>query len=278
MILVTGATGTIGRTLLELLTERGVPVRAMSRTPERIPAGIEAVHGDYEDPDSLRKAVEGVDAVFLVSAPGATIPRYDLALLDVAGDAGKVVKISAMKTGDAGFKATSAWHLPGEQAIQDSDREWTILRPSVFASNSLAWMPQIKAGEPISTYYGDGGAGVVDPRDIAAVAAEALLTSDHDKQIYTLTGSETLSIPDQAAQLGELLGKSLRVVDVPSDQMRAAMLAQGMDSDTADLAVEGYEVVRNGGAAFVTDDVATVLGRAPRTFKEWAQDHKHLFS
>ncbi|MBP2330891.1 uncharacterized protein YbjT (DUF2867 family) [Kibdelosporangium banguiense] len=277
MILVTGATGTIGRTLLRLLTERDVPVRAMSRTPERIPAGIQVVQGDYEDPDSLRKAVDGVDAVFLVSAPGATIPRYDLALLDVAGDAGKLVKISAMKTGDFGFRATSAWHLPGEQAIQDSDREWTILRPSVFASNSLAWVPQIKAGEAIPTYYGDGGAGVVDPRDIAAVAVEALLTSDHNKQIYTLTGSEILSVADQAAHLGKLLGKSLQVIDVPSDQMRAGMLAQGMDNDAADLAVEGYEAVRSGAAAFVTDDVTRVLGRAPRTFQQWAQDHKELF-
>jgi uncharacterized protein YbjT (DUF2867 family) len=278
MILVTGATGTIGRTLLRLLAERDVPVRAMSRTPERIPAGIDAVHGDFEDSDSLRKAVDGVDAVFLLSAPGATIPRHDLALLEVAGDVGKVVKISAMKTGEPGFEVTSAWHSPGEQAIQDSDREWTILRPSVFASNSLAWVPQIKAGEPIPTYYGDGGAGVVDPRDIAAVAVEALLTSDHNKQIYTLTGSETLSAADQVAHLGELLGKSLRVVDVPSDQVRTAMLAQGMDSDAADLAVEGYEKVRNGAAAFVTDDVASVLGRAPRTFKDWAQDHLELFA
>jgi uncharacterized protein YbjT (DUF2867 family) len=278
MILVTGATGTIGRSLLELLAERGASVRAMTRTPERIPAGIETVQGDYEDADSLRKAVDGVDAVFLVSAPGPTIPRYDLALLAVAGDVGKVVKISAMKTGEAGFAATSAWHLPGEQAIQDSDREWTILRPSVFASNSLAWVPQIKAGEPIPTYFGEGGAGVVDPRDIAAVAVEALLTSDHNKQIYTLTGSETLSVADQAAQLGELLGKSLRVVDVPTDQMRAAMIAQGMDSAGADLAVEGYKVVRAGAAAFVTEDVAKVLGRAPRTFRQWAQEHLELFA
>jgi uncharacterized protein YbjT (DUF2867 family) len=278
MILVTGATGTIGRTVLRLLADRDVPVRAMSRTPERVPAGFDVVHGDFEDPDSLRQAAKGVDAVFLLSAPGATIPRYDLALLQVAGDVGKVVKISALKTGDFGFKATSAWHLPGEQAIQDSDRKWAILRPSVFASNSLAWVPQIKAGEPIPTYFGDGGAGVVDPRDIAAVAVEALLTDAHDKQIYTLTGSESLTVADQAAQLGELLGKSLRVVDVPADQIRAAMLAQGMDSDTADLAVEGYETIRNGGAAFVTDDVARVLGRAPRTFKQWAQDHLELFA
>ncbi|MET0236113.1 MAG: NAD(P)H-binding protein [Kibdelosporangium sp.] len=278
MILVTGATGTIGRTVLTLLAERDVPVRAMSRTPERIPAGFDTVKADFEDADSLRRAVDGVDTVFLLSAPGPHIPRHDLALLDVAGDVNKVVKLSAMKTGEPGFEVTSGWHLPGERAIQDSDRDWVVVRPSAFASNSLAWLPQIQAGQPIPSPYGDGAIGVVDPRDVAAVAAEALISDEHNKQTYTLTGPEPLSVADQVARLTEVLGKSLSSVDVPADAVRAGMLAQGMDSAGVDLALKGFEIVRTGSAAFVTDDVARVLGRAPGTFQDWVADHRELFS
>jgi uncharacterized protein YbjT (DUF2867 family) len=278
MILVTGATGTTGRLVLEELVRREIPVRAMSRTPDRLPAGVNSVRGDYEDPGSLRRAVDGVQAVFLLSAPGPWIPGHDLAMLDAAKDVRRIVKISAMRTGDKGFETTSGWHLPGEQALQDSDREWTVLRPSVFASNSLAWLPQIQAGQPIPVYYGDGGAGVVDPRDIAAVAVEALISEAHNKQVYTLTGSEVLSVPDQVAQLGEVLGKSLRTTEPSADQIRAEMLGYGIGSDAIDLALAGYEVVRNGAAAFVTDDVANVIGRPPRTFREWAEDHRTLFA
>lgn len=278
MILVTGATGTTGRLVLAELTRRGIPARAMSRTPERLPEGVDAVQGDYDDPDSLRGAVDGVDAVFLVSAPGPWIAQHDLALLDAAKGVRRIVKISAMRTGDKGFETTSGWHLPGEQALRDSDKEWVVLRPSVFASNSLSWLPQIQADRPIPVLYGDGGAGVVDPRDIAAVAVEALVSDAHNKQIYTLTGSEVLSVPEQVAQLGEALGKSLRTAEPSAEQIKAEMLGHGMSDDAIAVALAGYETVRKGGAAFVTDDVPDILGRPPRTFREWVADHRELFS
>jgi uncharacterized protein YbjT (DUF2867 family) len=268
MILVTGATGTIGRHLVALLAARGARFRAMSRT-----SGFQA---DFEDTESLKRALDGVDTVFLLSAPGDTVAKHDLALLElaqleVATHVRKVVKISAIHTGEPGFELTSAWHLPGEQALRSSDLMWTVLRPSAFASNALAWLPRIEAGEPIPSFYGDGVNGVVDPRDIAAVAAEALLSDDHDKQTYTLTGPELLSTAQQVETIGEILGKPVTTVDVPADEARAMFLAQGMPADSVDFMLKGFEIVRNGGNAVVTDHVERVLGRPPATFTQWAQ-------
>ncbi|RSM59665.1 SDR family NAD(P)-dependent oxidoreductase [Kibdelosporangium aridum] len=261
MILVTGATGTIGSHLVPLLAESGADVRAMSRRQ-----GF-----DFEDAESLKRAVDGVDTVFLLSAPGKTA-EHDLALLEVAQHVRKVVKISAIHTGEPGFELTSSWHLPGEQALRSSDLMWTILRPTTFASNALAWLPQIQAGEPVPSYYGDGTNGVVDPRDIAAVAAKALLTDDHDNQTYTLTGPELLSTAQQVDILSEVLGKPLTTMDISPEQARTSMLAQGMSPDSVDFMLKGFEIVRNGGNAVVTDHVEHVLGRPPATFRNWAQD------
>lgn len=277
MILVTGASGTIGKNVLRLLAERGVPARAMTRDPQRIPSGFEVVRGDFEDTASLRRALNGADAVFLVSVAGPSIPAHERALIDAAADVSKIVKISAIHTGTSGFEGVSAWHLPGEQALESSGKAWTILRPSVFMSNTAAWIPQIQAGDRIPNYTGSGRNGVVDPRDIAAVAVEALVAGGHDKQIYTLTGPEALSTPQQVAQLAEVLGKPLETIDISPEQAEAGMLAQGMDRAAVDLMLSGFELVRSGRNADVTTDVERVLGHPPRTFQEWAGDHRELF-
>jgi uncharacterized protein YbjT (DUF2867 family) len=279
MILVTGATGTTGGAVLRILAEKGVPARGMTRDPSRAPAGFDVVRGDFEDAGSLRAALTGVSAVFLVSAPSVQIAEHDVALLGAAVNVGvrKVVKVSAIGTGDPRFETTSGWHLPGEEAIRASSLAWTILRPSSFASNSVGWAAQIKAGEPIPNYFGAGTNGVIDPRDIAAVAVEALLTDDHDGEIYTLTGPELLTLPDQVAQLGEVLGRSLPVEDGEPKQLRAALRAQGTPEDFIEMISKGYDFVRNGGNAVLTGDVERALGRPPGTFKAWAQDHAGLF-
>ncbi|ONI79567.1 hypothetical protein ALI144C_26685 [Actinosynnema sp. ALI-1.44] len=272
MILITGATGTIGRRLVPLLDARGVDYKAMSRDPRRVPHGV---RGDYDDPESLRLALDGVDTVFLLTAPGFAA-RHDLAVLDAGKQLRKVVKVSAIGTGEPGYETTSAWHLPGERALAASDLVWTVLRPSSFATNSLAWLPQIEAGEPVPSLYGDGQSGVVDPKDIAEVALAALLTDEHDKQTYTLTGSELLSVPQQVEILGKVLGKSLRTVDVPRAQARENLLSQGIPEADADAVLDSFERMRNGGNAVVTGDVERVLRRSPTTFDQWAQQDEHL--
>nr|WP_042182204.1 SDR family oxidoreductase [Kibdelosporangium sp. MJ126-NF4] len=272
MILVTGATGTIGSQLVPLLDARGVDYKAMSRDPQRVRNGVK---GDYDDPDSLRHALDGVDTVFLLTAPGLAA-QHDLAVLDAGKDLRKVVKLSAIGTGDPAAGVTSTWHLPGEQALVESDLKWTVLRPTTFTTNSLAWLPQIEADEPIPSLYGDGQSGPVDPRDIAEVAVEALLTDEHDKQTYTLTGPELLSVPQQVAILSEVLGKPLRAVAVSRAQARENLLAQGVPAEGVDSVLDSFDFMRRGGNAIVTGDMERVLRRSPTTFKQWAQGHEHL--
>ncbi|ALG14792.1 NAD(P)H-binding protein [Kibdelosporangium phytohabitans] len=272
MILVTGASGTIGSRLVRLLDAQGVGYKAMSRDPQRVPNGVQ---GDYDDPESLKRALDGVDTVFLLTAPGFAA-KHDLAVLGAGAQLRKVVKVSAIKTGEPDFEVTGAWHLPGEQALATSGLEWTVLRPSSFTTNSLAWVPRIEAGEPIPSPYGNGQSGVVDPADIAEVALAALLTDEHDKQTYTLTGPELLSVPQQVAILGKLLGRPLRTVDVSREQSKKNLLAQGIPEADTGPVLDSFELMRNGGNAVVTDDVSRVLRRSPTTFEQWAQNDEHL--
>jgi uncharacterized protein YbjT (DUF2867 family) len=285
MILVTGATGTIGSGVTRRLADGGVAVRAMTRDPSRArtPPGVEVVPGDLDQPESLRAALVGVTTVFLATAPGPSVSRHDLAMLDVArsADVRKVVKLSAIGTGtadDVTDATGESWHSPGERALRASGLAWTLLRPTVFASNTLSWADAIRAGQPVPNMTAAGALGVIDPRDVAEIATLALTSGTHDGQIYTLTGPELLTAPDQAALLGKVLGRAVDTADVDLDTAREGMLASGLDAATVDMFVTGLGRVRAGRAAVLTDDVAAVLGRPPRAFEAWARDHRDRFA
>ncbi|MEU5696432.1 NAD(P)H-binding protein [Actinosynnema sp. NPDC020468] len=248
MLLITGASGTVGREVTGLLAARGVEFRAMSRTP------VDGqVYGDFEDRASLEEVVRGVAAVFLLTSGTEAIRRHDLALLDVARRAGvrKVVKLGAIRIG-----VVPEWHGAGEEAAE-RDFAATLLRPSVFASNSLHWAGLIREGSPIPNPMGDGKFGVIDPRDIAEVAVEALL-GEHTGA-FTLTGPELLSVRDQARVLAEVLGREVSTVDIGLEGLPPAY-------------ADGARRTLDGEAAVLTDDVERVLGRAPRGYAEWARD------
>jgi uncharacterized protein YbjT (DUF2867 family) len=289
MILVTGATGTVGRHVVQLLTDRGVPARALTRDPSRIaPApGLEVVQGDFDDPASLKPAVEGVTTLFLLTAPVAPSPVHDQAMLDVAVAAGveRVVRLSAIATGERADDGTiiGAWHQEAEAAVRASGLAWTILRPTTFASNTRWWADTVRAGAPVANPTGAGTQGIVDPRDVAAVAVEILTApaealATHAGQTYTLTGPELLSVPDQVARLAEVLGRPLDVVDQSLDETRAGLLASGQDPAVVDTVVAGMGWVRDGRNAVVTDDVARLLGRPATSFAAWARDHRGEFT
>ena len=277
MILVTGATGTVGSIVVRLLRERGEPVRAMTRNPDR--RGPDAVFGDFDDAASLVAAAREASAVFLLSAPGATLPAHDLAMTRaaVAAGAGRIVKLSAIGTPDEPTEGLGSWHQPGEQAVRTSGVPWTILRPTTFASNTLSWRDAILAGEPIENMFGDGRQGIVDPVDVAAVAVAALTGAAHEGRTYTLTGPGLLSVPDQVRILGDILARPLSTVDLPIATARERMLAAGMPASFVDVVVDGAALVRRDGNAVTTDDVPTVLGRPARDFAAWAREHADAF-
>ncbi|MFC8195556.1 SDR family oxidoreductase [Streptomyces sp. NPDC060006] len=287
MILVTGATGTIGSEVVRLLARRGEKVRALTRDPSRMrlpdvaetEAGVEVVRGDYLDPASVDAAMSGAAAVFLVGVLGPDDVDRDRALVEQARAAGvhRVVKLSAIGTGDPAVGRVGSWHLPGEQAVRESGLEWTVLRPSSFASNTLSWAEAVRAGEPVPNMTGDGLQGVIDPRDVAEVAAEALLSARHAGHTYTLTGPGMISVPDQAAVLADVLGRPVGTLDLTPDQARAKMTEWGMAAAYVEGVMAGSAYVRAGGNAVVTGAVRQVLGRPPRTYRTWAQDHRAAF-
>lgn len=270
MILVTGATGTIGRHVVQLLAERDVPFRAMSRNPADLP---NAVRADFTDPVSLALAVTGVDAVFLVSVPPTPSPAHDLALLTAAQEAGvrKIVKLSAIGTGEQ-FKGAVVgdWHLTAEQAIENSGLVWTVLRPPSFASNFLQYRELINAGEPLPNMLGDGQQAIVDPRDVSAVAVAALLDDTHNGRRYDLTGPELLTFNDQATILERVLARPVKTVDT--------LEPTGMPADVAAALATGVGWGRSGGAAYVTEHVSRILRRPAGTFEQWAVDHRGAFN
>jgi uncharacterized protein YbjT (DUF2867 family) len=282
MILVTGATGTIGSEVVRQLAARGAKVRALTREPAkaRVPEGVEVVRGDYLDPGSLEGAMSGVTAAFLLGAPGPD-SRHDQNLVAAARAAGvhRLVKLSAIGTGDPDVGPSGDWHVPGEQAVRDSGTEWTILRPSSFASNTLSWVPAVKEGKPVPNMTGDGLSGVIDPQDVGEVAARVLVDGGHAGRTYTLTGPEAISVPGQAATLASVLGRPIATQDLSPDETRDHLLTVwGFDEAQAAGGVAGTAFVRAGGNAVVTEDVPELLGKPARTYREWAEDHRQAFA
>jgi uncharacterized protein YbjT (DUF2867 family) len=273
MIVISGATGTIGRHIVRLLAERGEPVRALTRDPARVPAspGVTAVRADLDDPASLRAAVVGATAVFVLSAPRVPTAAHDLALLDAARAAGadRVVKLSAIGTGERfGPHEVGAWHRTGEDALRASGTGWTVLRPSSFASNVLGALH----ADPVPDLTGPARQGVIAPDDVAAVAVEALTGPGHAGRTYTLTGPELLTFRDQLDIAERALGRAVRSVEQTLDEARERMVAHGMPAAAVEAMLTGVGWARAGHNAVLTDDVAAVLGRPPTTVAEWTRD------
>lgn len=187
------------------------------------------------------------------------------------------MKLSAIGTGEPAPGPVDNWHLGGEQALRAGDLEWTILRPASFASNTLSWAEAIHSGKPVSNMTGTGTQGVIDPRDVSEVAAEALLAPRYTGRVYTLTGPGLLT-QDQAATLAEILDRPVAAVDVPPDALREQFLRAGMSETYAEGVLAGTAYVRKRGNAVLTEDVRQILGRAQRTCAGWACDHKEAFA
>ncbi|MDO3647565.1 SDR family oxidoreductase [Nocardia mangyaensis] len=281
MILITGATGTIGSALVRRLVDDGIPVRATTREPDHatFPAGIEVVRVDYREPATFAAAMTGIEAAFLNGVPGPDGTGTDAALVEAARTAGvrRVVKLSAIGTGDPRLAGPGSWHVPGEEAVRESGLEWTILRPNTFASNTFSWLEPLRNGHPVPNLTGDGRQAVVDPRDIADVAAAALRDTAHHGRTYTLTGPTLQTGRGQAAELAAVLGRPIEVTDIAPDDARAFMTAAGLAPAFIEGALIGQTFIRDGHNALLSGDVAAVLGRPPRSYAEWAGDHREQF-
>jgi uncharacterized protein YbjT (DUF2867 family) len=283
MILVTGSTGKVGRHLVDALKAKGAPFKALARTEASARAlaaqGVEAVRGDLTDTSSLRAAFRGTEKLFLLSSA----PRFDgaeIAAIEAAKNSGvkQVVKLSAMGALADGVSPLMRAHARSERALEDSGLAFTILRPTFFMQNWVAFYSHgIKAGQPVNVNAGDARLNWIDARDIAEVAAAALAGPGHEGFVYELTGPESLSHAEVAGRLGKLLRREVAYASVPDAAAFQAMKGMGMDPWYAYGMVALYQGVRRGGADAVTGTVELVTGHAPRTIDAFLEESLPAF-
>jgi uncharacterized protein YbjT (DUF2867 family) len=266
VILVTGATGRVGRHVVGQLLQAHEEVRPVSRNPERaaLPAGTAAVRGDLAEPGSLRTALLGVDRVFIFPA-AAPLDRF----LELARDAGvrSVVLLSSAAAADEEPNAIGRMHLVHERAVAASGLPWTFVRPNAFMANDLMWAPTVTAEGVVRAPYGQAATAPVDERDIAAVAVRALRDDGHAGEAYELTGPESLTVTDRVEILGHVLGRPLRFEELDPAQARHLMSAH-LPAPVVN-AVLGMLASRVGASAPVSPSVEQVTGRSPHTYADW---------
>jgi uncharacterized protein YbjT (DUF2867 family) len=281
MYLVTGATGNVGSELVVALLSAGEHVRALTRGTgaATLPVGVEAVTGDLDKPATLVDALTGVRGVFLL--PGYKDMPGVLAQIRSMGVA-RVVQLSGfgVEAGDAS-NAVTAYMLDSETAVKNSGVPWTIVRPLDFMSNTLRWLPQLHDGDVVREPFADVPVAMIDPFDIAAVAATALRsgdhgTDDHDGRTYMLTGPEAITAADRVAVLGELLDRKLSL-GAMSDAEARVQMSKDMPAKYVDAM---FSLYRDDKVHVSTPrpTVEQVLGRPARSFRQWVVAHRDAFA
>ena len=276
MILITGATGHIGSELIAaLLPAQAGHTRVLTRNPDAVfPDGTQKVVADLGDSD-LAPVLDGVHAVFLLT-DGLNIAAHDHRLIAAAQQAGveRIVKLSVRSVAHDATDPITTWHRAGEEAIRDSGIGWTFLRPTALMSNALNWAPMIATDQVVHAPFAAGRAAVVDPADIAAVAAASLTQDGHNHRVYELTGPEPLSPTDQVAILSHVLDRDLRYAETDPADTTAQMVSYGMPEELAHAIIEMFRSTLKPYNSEPTGDITTVTSRPARSFTDWAQAHR----
>jgi len=271
MIVVTGATGNVGRPLTQALAEMGQQVTAVSRHAAAVPDGVRHVVADLAEPAGLEPALAGAKALFLLlsgdlHAAGAS--PADIIGQAAASGVGRVVLLSSLGVATRPFGTTRIAMRALEDVLRESGLDWSILRPGGFASNALWWAESVRARRVVAAPFGDVGVPIIDPADIAEVAAACLLEDRHTGGVYELTGPEVITPRQQTEAIAAALGLPVRFHELTREEAKAAM-AQSMPAELAD---DTLDILSSPSPAElrVSPDLQRVLGRAPRPFADWA--------
>ncbi|MFE0045910.1 NAD(P)H-binding protein [Streptomyces albireticuli] len=284
MIVVTGATGNIGRSLVEQLVTQGVPVRALSRDPARagLPAEAEVVRADFSAGQPLGPLLKGANALFLNLAATRGTDMADIVAAAVAAGVRRIVLNSSMAVTGVPEDDTApiaVWHAEAERLIRESGLEWCFVRGGMYATNALMWADGIRADGLVRGPFPGTTAAPVHEADLAEIALRAFLDEDgtHVGQVYVTTGPAGLTFEDQTAAIGRALGRpEVRFEQVSFEEGVTLMERFGAPKDVAEDILRNFEATV-GTEALVTDSVERVTGRPARSFDEWARDHVEDF-
>jgi len=283
MIYVTGGRGWhLGREVVQQLTKSGQRVRVLAGSLGEGKAlegpNIEVVVGDCERPETFAHTLDGIDAAMLITRNSLKFVEMDANFIDAAKAAcvGRLVKLSALGAGVDDETQVKRAHGQAEELLKQSGLKWTILRPHFFMQNVLWFIDEIRTRGTISLPMKSARLGLIDFRDIAAVAVKCLTEEGHDGRTYTLSGPELLCFEDVAGKLGRAVGIPIRYDDMPLDEFRELLIAMGRPAWHAESMTRSY-VLMSLADEQLTGDVERVLGRQPASFDRVARDYAHFF-
>jgi uncharacterized protein YbjT (DUF2867 family) len=280
MILITTA-GKVGAEAARLLAAQGQPVRILIRDPAKATAlaeaGVDVVQGDLDVPETIAAAMQGVSSVILVSL---AIPSQELSVVDSAVRAGvpHIVKVTSKASADSPI-ARRRGQTEIEEGLIASGLGYTLLRNNVYMQNFLMLAPAIAATSSFGANTGDGLAGMVDSRDVAAVAAQiAADPGPHQGKTYWITGPAAISYADAARVFSTVLGRPIAFRQLTDEEQRQAMINVGVPEHIAEMNVQAFALLAQGDADWVSDDLAAIIGRRARSFEQFGTDHAAAFS
>ena len=281
MILITGASGNVGREVVKQALAVGLKIRATFQSPAvaaKAPAGLEGVIMDYAKPDTIRPALHGVEKIFLVGPPLRDLPTFEANFIKEVRAAGRrqhVVKLSALGGRESMFPSQ---HRDSEENIEASGLPYTFLRPNGFMQNLVNYdAGAIRSQNVFYGCQGNGAVSAVDIRDIAAVAVIVLAATGHEGKSYALTGGEALTNEQVAEKISRVAGRKISYVDLPAAELKKGILSTGTPGWSADALLDLQRLYREGKASLVTDDVERLTGHKPITFDQFARDYAFAF-
>jgi uncharacterized protein YbjT (DUF2867 family) len=281
-VLVTGATGNTGRSLVDALARSGAPVRAMVRPKadsDRLPAGVPVVVADFDDPASIATALEGAGKAYLVTPSSERAEAQQRRFADLAAQAGvrHLVVLSQLGADEDSPVRFLRYHATVEKHVRDLGIAYTFLRPNLYFQGLLALAASISAEDRFYAPIGDATVSAVDVRDIAAVAAVTLTEAGHEGATYTLTGPTSITHTQIAAALTAALGREITFVDVPPEAF-ADSLREILPPWQVQGLLEDYAHYRRGEAASISPAVTAVTGRRPTDITQFARDYAPAFA
>ena len=283
-ILVTGATGTVGREVVPRLAVEGVKVRAAARHPRMLALPeehVEIMAMDLRNPSDLDRALEDAEKILYISPLDETMAEHAALMVERAQAQGvrHMVRLSALGVGSSRNITLAKVHGEVERIIRGSGIEWTFLRPNAFMQNFITyWGESIRKENAFFIPQGQGRVSIIDARDIADVAVVALTQAGHAGRVYELCGPEALSNNDIAESLSAVLGREISYRDIPAEEARSALIAQGMSEWMMNVIMELFEMSAADEAAEVNGEVERLIGRAAIRFEDFARDFSHAFN